>query len=202
MYESYKDLPGWVLRYKLFWVLVNIHKIELPFYIIFAKNNTGPKVLCLLVLNGSRGWGMGRLFSSVQSKGASISVWGNQTQACAPSVEVFAVYVLSVSFICDGSWGGGCLPSVILKWHFHMLSRSLNRVHPWGNWRTIKGYVVLDVGSPWPHHCPQPHAVTYRQTVVVVMVKALIGSGPTIAIYINETNWRFLPAQALLPAIL
>lgn len=117
-------------------------------FIMFAKNNINQTllVMCLLVSHGALGLGKGQLFSSSQGHEHWCPSGESHTQACAPSVSVLTAYALSVYFICDRSWRWGCL-SVILKWNFCLLSRSSNRVHRWGSWRIIKGYVVLGAGS-------------------------------------------------------
>lgn len=114
---------------------------------MFAKNiNQTLLVMWLHVSYGALGLGMGQLFSSSQGHEHWCLSGESHTQACAPSVSVLSAYVLSVYFICDRSWSWGCL-SLILKWNFCLLSRSSNRVHRWGSWRIIKGYVVVGAGS-------------------------------------------------------
>lgn len=71
-----------------------------------------------------------------------------------------------------------------------MLSRSLNQVHPWGNWKTIKGYVVLSLLC-WELITVTPHSATqlwFKDSPVGVdIVQTWIGLGPIILLYRGET---------------
>jgi hypothetical protein len=106
-----------------------------------------------------------------------------------------------ILFVTDAEDGSVSLVPY-LKWNFCMLSRSLNQVHPWGNWKTIKGYVALSLsgwelmtGSP----PPQPHNYDLKTASVgVAIVQTWIGLGPIVrcievkltsssVIYLNRT---------------
>jgi hypothetical protein len=102
-------------------------------------------------------------------------------------------YILFVTDAEDGS---------VSKWNFCMLSRSLNQVHPWGNWKTIKGYVVLSLVC-WELMIllyPQPHTGISHSLVVDDVVQTLFGSVPITVFYLSETKWQVYLSRSTAPS--